>query len=655
MRSLLPLLLAFLAYTVQAQEPALWNKKFPEKIKWYKQTESGVMVVCSGDALYGLKPEDGSELWRLPEFDGIREENYDPIEGSPYVAIVDGGMNKKHKILDVTTGQVIARSKELGMYNVTKRIECKKLGAVLFYGANDRGKPRLILVDISTGAKRWEQDKLFEKNSEQIVSEAGIVSDGILLATNRNVYKLSASTGEVLWSSDMKSDLPVVQAPSGFGGVFGSKGATKAATATSADFFQFNDSSKIYFWNQDYLTCYNLADGKEVWKRVELSSPINMILHDARGMLVATAEKTQKDIEKAGRKGGGLFGKLAASGASKKNRAGLYCFDYATGAEKWSDEVDLQGDIVAYKMRGTKLILATQRDQGTNYITIADLDAGKSVTKKALKVDGEVTDMQIVPQGVYYRTAKEINILDIETGDRTWKKGFKVKNCTGINASEKLGYVYGNGHVYKVDFEKGELIDWIAGVNFKGDEEPTTMEVFPEGLVLSSSQNVMQYRMDGSMTFHAYESAPGRSNAGKILSAFGGMVAAAGAMSSAAYGAQLSYAKGYYGCTSPALDREIKYNQQMTAAWSNAAAASFASINRRFKASKNAGDFMAVLTNLENNNKKSSVGISLLDKRTNKPGKKILMADKDPDYSLDEIDRMVFFKNDSNEITAYRF
>jgi hypothetical protein len=299
--------------------------------------------------------------------------------------------------------------------------------------------------------------------------------------------------------------------------------------------------------------------------------------------------------------------------------------------------------------------LATQRDQGTNYITIADLASGKSVTKKALKVDGEVTDLQIVPQGVYYRTNNEINILDVETGERTWKKGFKVKHCAGINANEKMGYVYGNGHVYQVDFEKGELIDWIAGVSFKGDEEPTTMELFAEGLVLSSSQNVMQYGLDGTLKFHNYQPAPGRSNAGKILSGFGGMVAMAGAMSSAAYGAQLSYAKGYYGCTSPALDREIKYNQQMTAAWSNAAAASFSSINRRFKASKNAGDFMAVLTNLENNNKKSSVGIALLDKRKNQPGKKVLMADKEPDYSLDEIDRMVFFKNSTNELTAFRF
>lgn len=652
MRYVLASFLLFCIGAVFAQEQAaLWNKKFPEKVKWYRQTESGVLVVCSGDALYGLKPDDGSELWRLPEFDGIREENYDPIEGSPYVAIVDGGMNKKHKLLDVTTGQVIARSKELGMYNVTKRIECKKLGAVLFYGMNDRGKPRLILVDIATGTKRWEQDKLFEKNSEQIVSEAGVVADGILLATNRNVYKLASATGEVIWSSDMKSDLPVVAAANPFNG----KGATKAATATSADFFQFGDSSRIYFWNQDYLTCYNLATGQELWKRVDLSSPINMILHDSRGMLVATAEKSQKDIEKAGRKGGGLLGKIGASSASKKNRAGLYCFDYATGAERWSDEVDLQGDIVAYKMRGNKLILATQRDQGTNYITIADLDVGKSVTKKALKVDGEVTDIQIVPQGIYYRTAKEINILDVESGDRTWKKGFKVKNCTGVNASDKLGYVYGNGHVYQVDFEKGELIDWISGVSFKGDEEPNNMELFPEGLVLTSSQNVAQYSLDGKLVFQAYEPAPGRSGAGKVLSAFGGMVAAAGAMSSAAYGAQLSYAKGYYGCTSPALDREIKYNQQMTAAWSNAAAASFASINRRFKASKNAGDYLAVLTNLEDNNKKSSVGIALLDKRGNKPAKKVRMADKDPDYSLDEIDRMVFFRNEKDEITAYRF
>lgn len=377
-----------LQLAMQAQEAPAWTKKFDGNIKWYKQTETGILVVCSGDALYGLNPENGAEIWRLPEFDGIREENYDPIDGSPYVAIVDGGMmKKKHFILDVTNGKVIAKTKDLGFYTVTKRIECKKLSAILFYGTNDKGKPMISLVDVNTGNKVWEQTKLFEKNSEQIVSEAGVVSDGILLATNRNVYKISATTGEIIWSVDMKSDIPIVEQPKGFGGVFGSKGATAAATATSADFFQYGDSSKIYFWNQDNITCFNLADGKETWKRVDLSSPINIILHDKRGMLIATAEKNQKDLEKQSKGGGGLLGKISRASAGKKNRAGLYCFDYATGAEKWTDEVDLQGDIVAYKMNGNKLILATQRDQGTNYISIVDLDAGKSVTKKALKID----------------------------------------------------------------------------------------------------------------------------------------------------------------------------------------------------------------------------------------------------------------------------
>lgn len=638
-----------------AQEVPVWNKKFDGAIKWYKQTETGVLVVSSGDALYGINPETGNEVWKLPEFDGIREENYDPIDGSPYVAIVEGGLNKKHIIIDVTTGKVVAKSKELGFTNVTKRIECKKLGAIMFYGTNGNGKPQLTLVDVTTGNKLWEQTKLFEKNSEQIVSEAGITKDGIFIATNRNVYKINPANGEILWTVDIKSDVPVVPKPKGFGGMFGSKGANVAATATSADFFQYGDSSRIYFWNQDDLTCFAIADGKELWKRVDLSSPINLILYDTRGMLVATSEKTEEDKEKASKKGGGLLGKLKRSGASGKNRAGLYCFDYATGAEKWNDEVDLQGDIVAYKMNGNKLILATQRDQGTNYITIADLDAGKSVTKKALKVDGEVTDLHIVPQGLYYRTNKEINILDIESGDRTWKKGFKVKNCAGANANENTGYVYGNGNIYKVDFEKGDLNEWVSNINFDGGEDPTNMEVRDNGVLLTSSQNVRLYSLDGKQAWHTYEKAPGRTNAGKFLSGFAGVVAMSAALASAANSAQLSYAKGYYGSTSSSLDNQIKASNQMTSAWGNASISSFKSINRRFKASKSANDFVAVLTNFGSNNSKENVGVVYINKADGTLGKRVVMGDKDPDYTLDEIDRMLFYWNSKNELTAYRF
>ncbi|MEO6537548.1 MAG: hypothetical protein ABIT07_11310 [Ferruginibacter sp.] len=60
-------------------------------------------------------------------------------------------------------------------------------------------------VTLGDGQKVWEQSKLFEKNSEQIVSEAGETEDGVFIATTRNNYKLNNQSGEILYNIDMKA------------------------------------------------------------------------------------------------------------------------------------------------------------------------------------------------------------------------------------------------------------------------------------------------------------------------------------------------------------------------------------------------------------------------------------------------------------------
>lgn len=640
-----------------------WTKKFPGNIKWYKVSDAGVLVVGTGDALYGIQPEDGKEIWKLENLDDVNESNYDPIEGTPYIAIVKGGLTKRHHtVLDVTNGKIIANSKELGMYTVNKRLELPQLASLLLYGINKTGKPAIILISYNDGTVKWEQTKLFEKNSEQIVSAPGVVADGILLATDRNIYKLNPSTGEVVWTVDMKSDLPVVQVkkPKGmFGGfkaAFSAEGATEQATATSADFFQKENKSIIYFWNQDVLTAFNVADGKEVWKRVELSSPITQILFDTKGMLVTTAEKREEDIAKANKGGGGLIGKIKRNAAGKKNRAELLCLNPETGEQIWSDEVDLQGDVVAYKKTNNKLILATARDQGTNFISIVDLDAGKSITKKALKINGEAQDLQIVPQGLYYRTTDEINILDLESGDKTWKKGFKVKNCVGANANTKEGYVYANDKIYKVDFEKGDLNDWVTDVKFDGGEDPSSLQIRENGVLISSSQNVRLYSYDGKQVWHNYQKAPGRTMAGKIFSGLGGAASAAMGAANMAASAQLSFSKGYYGSTDPQIDTDIKNYNAMAGAWSNAAVASFKSISRRFKATKEANDYMSMMVSVGGSNNAKDAGLIIVDKVNGTGGRQMLLGDKkDPDYKLDEIGKLVFYKSDNNEIQGFKY
>lgn len=647
----------------KAQLPNDWVKTFPSKVRWYKITDPGVLVVGTNDALYGLSPSDGKEIWKLDQIENIQEENYDPIEGTPYIVLAKKGLTKSvNHVVDVVTGKVIAYTKDLGIQMLTKRIHLIKSNALLFYGTNPNGKPVLMKVNLADGQKVWEQTKLFEKNSEQIVSEAGEVEDGCFIATNRNIYKLNNQTGEIIYSIEMKSDVPLYvpkeEKKSLFGG-FGkslNKGLNEQATMTSADFFQKDDKNVVYFWNQDIITAFQVADGKEIWKRVELPSPISNILYDTRGMLIATAEKSQEDVAKANSGGGGLLGKIKRANAGKKNRASLLCINMADGSEKWNSDVDLQGDVMAYRASGNKLILATQRDQGDNYISIVDLDAGKSITKKPLPIKGAIRDLQLVPQGLYYRTEDQINILDLETGSKTWKKGFQVKNCTGDNDNAHYGYVYANEIIYKVDFSKGDLAEWVTGVKFDGKEEPTSLSVRPNGILLTSDQNARLYGFDGRQQWHNYQPAPGRTMGGKLLSGLGGLACAVMAAEQAAESAQLSYAKGYYGSTDPGLDRGIKNRNANASAFAGGAAASFAAISRRFKATKEANNYISMLTNFGKSNEAKDAGVMMVDKNTGKEIRKITFGDKkDPDYKLDEFARMVYYKSDGNELQGFAF
>ena len=644
-----------------SQKSSDWKKEFPSKINWYMITDAGPVMVATKDALYGLSSK-GEEVWKADDIENIREENVDPIDGTPYVTLVKSKLTKGYnKIIDVVSGKIMVNTEDLGYHVVIKRLYLPKSNKMLFYGTNKSGKLATTLVDLSTGNKIWDQEKLFEKKSEQLISQAHELSDGILIATDKRIYKLNSQTGDIIFDIDMKSDLPVVpekkqSAFSGFGKAFGGKDASETQTITSADFFQTEDKSQFYFWNQDVITRFDAATGKETWKRFELPSPVAYILHDTRGMLIITAEKRQEDIEKANKGGGGLVGKIKRSSASKKNRASLILLDPSSGDPKWdSDDIGLKGDVLAYKLSGSKLILATELDRGDNYISIVDLDAGKPVTKKPISIKGEVRDLQLVPQGIYFRTSEQINIVDIESGDKNWKKGFKVKNCIGYNEDLSSGYVYGNGKVYKVDFKNGELSEWIQNLEFKQGEEPNTLSLYDGRVFISGDQNASLYDKDGKLLYHTYIEPPGRTMSGKILSGLGGAASLAVGAAATAQSAQLSYAKGYYGSTDPSLDRSIKNSNNLANSGINSALAGFKSINRRFSATAQANSFIAMLTKFGSNQGKDA-GITIVNKVDGSRISDMILGDKkDPDYKMDELERVIYYRSGGSTLEGFEF
>jgi outer membrane protein assembly factor BamB len=669
MKKILLLLTVLQASLTMMAQPAAkeWSKKFDGNIKWYRVSDAGILVVGTNDALYGLNPDNGTEIWKIDKLEKVAEENYDPIEGTPYAAIL---INKtfsgvQHSIVDVVTGKILANTKDLDMVMVTKRIHISELNSMMFYGlSKNNGKPLMLMISLADGHKVWEQQKLFDKKSEEVTSNGLAPNEGIYIATTKNIYKLNQQTGEILWTVERKTEKPVVaiaeNKKGGLGGFLGGGSTHLDASAnsesSSAQFFiRNNNKDKVYFWNQEVLMAYNNADGKPITKEVALQSPVAYILYDTHGMLVTTSEKTQKDQSTQSSSGGGLLGKIKRGAASGKNRASLLCIDPETGDNKWGSEIDLQGDVSAYKLVGSKLILATARDNGDNYISIIDLDGGKSITKKPLFVKGYVRDLQVVPQGLYYRTSDEMNILDLESGDKAWKKGFKAKNCIGANSTNKMSYVFANDIIYKVDFNNGEINEWVKGIDFNGKEEPSSIQVRDNGILVTSDQNATLYSTDGKVLWHSYNKAPGKTGMGKVLSGLGGLASAMVAAGEMANTAQLSYAKGYYGSTSPSLDRDIKNSQANAAAFAGAAAASFAAIGKRFKATAQANDFMAVLTALGGNNEAKNSGIVIVNKVDGKNISSMLLGDKTPDYKLDELGRMIYQKSESDELKGFKF
>ena len=80
---------------------------------------------------------------------------------------------------------------------------------MMFYGTSrSKGKPEMVMISLADGHKIWEQLKLFDKNSEEVVSNGLATNDGIYTAPTKNIYKLNPATerdnGDKTWKKGFK-------------------------------------------------------------------------------------------------------------------------------------------------------------------------------------------------------------------------------------------------------------------------------------------------------------------------------------------------------------------------------------------------------------------------------------------------------------------
>jgi len=643
-----------------------WTMDFDRGIDWFRLSPTGRLIAGTNDGLYGIDPATGKVAWKHDFLKNLTKTNYNPISNSPFIAIVTGSMfNMQQVILDVSSGKIIANTKDLGMKMVNKRYTVPSLGGILFSGYLNNA-PSLVFIDAATGEKKWVLSKVFENNSEVMVARPlATDKNSLLLATNKRLYKVDVATGTVTWKADFKTNTDdgilateaaeeveekeSTKSGEKKGGLMGSLGglakvpglgavgnAASAANSASkiggmsggmkdgiavladAAYGKFlildQQPNLVYYYCNQQMSAFDLATGQPAWQTVKFSDPVADVLFDERGFLIATDDK----------------------------KAELLLLDYKTGTEKWKP-VTLRGRITALKLNGNNLAIASAKESGNNYVNIVDMTTGSTAARSDMKVSGTIRDIKQNASGLIYRTDRELNIQNLNTGKDLWPKSFSYKQGGGLGVDKgENSYFYADNQLYVMDNTAGTYKALGKGVKFGGGEIASQIELREKGVLVSSSQNMALIDFEGNLVYHVFQKAPGTSVANKILNI---TAIAVSAGQSASHGFQA-------GLSGP---NTTSYNSHMAASdrWSNLGGAAFADMKRRFTASQDALNYKVILTSVDDG-EDSGYGLVRVNKDTGKIEGKVVLKDKKPDYIADDTDNFVFYKDGSKSILGYK-
>ncbi len=593
-----------LVTSVQAQSPD-HQYNFSGQVKWMMLHESGTLIASTGEALIGIRPNSNDVSFKFDRLKRVKEENLEPVLGTPYLIIKPKGLIQHTSVLDVIKGKLVFDSKrEDWKGGVTSRYF---IGPEMMFVVNGMHKEEGVgkykqgvgLYDLKTG----KLIKIFERKvANLMVGRPDIFGNNIIIPGIKNVECYDIVTGAVKWTA-----------------------AVKNATEISSN----EETNEIYaFRTKGGNTVVYKIDAKSgslLWAEGnKLKGNLDRFEFTKAGLAVVTT------IDNSGKKG---LGKLA----SAKSQSKIYLLDNKSGVDLWKKSPKTKGFISHFYVEEDGILFGV----ATGGINKIGFD-GVPHWKKPLKTGANIQLMSRVLKGVLYISESDTDLINMDTGESVFGKAIKYKKSKSVASTldedRNRFLIACIDGVYEVNRDNGEYKLLTSNTKFDGKEEPTGIEIRANGVLLSSSQNLMMLDFNGDENWHVYHRAPGKSAFSVVLLA---AVTAASVSASAAN----SYRAGAsaLGSYSPIPT----YHRRMTNNLNKIADAAFTEMAKRFKATKATKNAAFILTKID-----GGVGLIKVDKDSGDTLNEILIKDKKPMYEVDEFEGVLYFGK-GNTIFAY--
>ncbi len=671
-KSLFFFTLIFVMYFLQAEISPSWRKSFGSPVNWQKITNIGYLIVSTNNALYGINPETGDVLWENKTLAAIPEEAYEQVTGTQFFSLTTGGEISDIIIINPSDGKILFDSEKEGISAVLSKHPLGQSGRLLIIGTK-KGElsATLLMYDVNTGEQLWVNEKLFvEQKSTEGKSGFGafmtnlesaaltmgniagltaepleINEETLLIAHPNYIISLNANTGEENWKTSIspstRAELAIVE----------TNPDIVYASVETEETSQMSSTSEptTNYYNLTYA--FDIKDGKEVWaKPYKAKGQLNTIIFDKRGLIICPF----------------------------LSKPMINLVDYTSGEGQWGKKgngTKIHGALVSYFEFEGDYIITTAFDNAWNnaaeefYLNILDVETGMLKYEKYEKLKGNLRKIELLDKGLLYVTSREINIMDVNTGESLFPEPIVAAKpldpdnydplIHGLPFAENdnmlVAYSSKDEQLYKID-KKAATLQQISKepIDFKEKEQPNTVELTEDGVILFSDQNIMKLNWEGNIIYQSYFPSPQVPGLKKALHIANAVRAATIATAASAYSGAFAHA-------SIASDDQATKDitGELAGGFGEVAVEGFSVANsemknvmKRFKASAESPDFIFVLSEYD----KKAYGIIQVSK---KDGKQVELIDlgkeKEPSYEVDQIYSYIYLRTQPNEIVCYQF
>ncbi len=516
--------------------------------------------------------------------------------------------------LDPETGKVLWRRDQFKNIPASQVEEVTGTPFLLVSENASGAKTSLHALNMEDGTTLWQSEKL---KGTTIGVYTIYEQDMVVLFTSRrgtdtkstpDMIAFQLSSGEMLWESDFadKVDLHVVDAPGKWIVHYDLSGHQDPVAAGGSLYVPFAGVHR-----------YDLKTGKLVW-----GVPFDV-----------TEGKLKKGNARLVVQDGIVY-------SSAKGQ--LRALDQETGAIKWTSadfgagvaEVLASGNLVYGRMGGTFYDYKDKEWELKKPLGVVALNKNTgAVVWKYDKADDAITNMLLLPEQNAMLIADAKSLIGLDVGSES-----KVTELFRTKVEFKTKVGAGAAAMKIARFGMGGLQGGFKGLSDdkKAQDVPIMLALQPNGtVVVRGRQHMLAFDPKSKqIPWSVQFAAPGMSGWQKFAMA---SIYAMNYMSATA-----SASSSYYG--SSENTRANNTRQQMLRNFSKL-------MNQRFSATKADGQFVHILTNLEDGKDKGP-GLVGVDMRTGQPSYQIVLKDKEPDYQVDEVSGRLFNLK-GKELLAY--